>query len=426
MRYLTSVFPRKPIFYGWVIVAVAVASQVAGIPGQASFLTVFIDPLSNEFGWSRTFLSTASSLGVLISAGLVSLAGPILDRHGPRYLILIIGIGMSLGCLGVALSNSQAGFLLSYLVVRSFGAGVLVLTCTTAVSNWFVKKRGRAMSLTSLGFPIGIAIAVPLSQLLMSYVDWRTLWFLFAGLAACILIPGSFLLYRRPEDRGLLPDGQPLPSTAADNTPTAPAQSSVPEYNWKPRDAIKTPTFWIIAISMGIFSIAASGVTLHQMPFMLDRGMSPSAAAAMVGMYAVFSGVGAILGGFLADRIPVSIGLSCSFVSVAVSLMGFMLLPLPYGPLAYAVFFGYALGSKSSLEPVAWASYYGRLSLGTIRGVALPIEMLGLSMGPILGGAMYDYLGGYVPMFVGLITASIVCAIAIIMARAPKRQLGQR
>jgi len=341
--------------------------------------------------------------------------GPIIDKYGPRYIVIAIGSAISLGCLGVGLSTNRISFVISYLIVRSFGVGVVILTTTTAVSNWFIRKRGRAIALTSLGFPIGIMISVPISQYLLNILDWRTIWIIFAFVAPSVLIPSSVFLHRRPEDRGIYPDGELINSQKDYSIPNV----SIFEPTWTTKQAINTSAFWNLTLSMLVFSLSSSGVTFHMIPFMLTRGMELSASALIVSLYAICSGAGALIGGIVAERIDIKFGLSWAFISVTFGLIAFLILPIPIGPICYGVFFGSAQGSKLAMEPIAWADYFGRKSLGKIRALSTPFYMIGLAIGPVIGGITIDNLGNYTLMFAALIVASSICGGSVLMIKKP-------
>ena len=271
------------------------------------------------------------------------------------------------------------------------------------------------MAVTSLGFPIGIMFSVPISQYLLNFIDWRTVWIIFAVLAISILIPGSMFLHRRPEDRGMFPDGEFIYRNAVNSN----QYSNQFESNWSTKQALKTIAFWNLAISMLVFSLSSAGVTFHMIPFMLTKGMDLSTSALIVSLYGICSGAGALVGGIVAERIDVKLGLSWAFISVTFGLLGFLLLPIPIGPICYGILFGSAQGSKLAIEPIAWADYFGRSSLGKIRALSTPFYMLGLAIGPIIGGLTIDNLRSYTIMFVLLIVTSAFCSVSILMLKKP-------
>lgn len=406
---------KQPLFYGWVIIAVATVAMFATGPAQASVLSVFVDPIARELGWSRTLISGGVSLGTVLAAVAVVPTGPILDRYGTRIVIPAAGVVLGGAALGMSVVSTPFFFYVLMVLIRFTGIGVVMMASTVAAANWFVHKRGRATAFTMVGMALGIAAAPPVAQYLMQIYDWRTAWAIF-GVAIWLLVvvPGLVFLRRRPEDMGLYPDGGPPPACIPDSG--LPAEAGEPE--WSFREAVRTRALRLLLPAVLVSGMTAGGVTFHQVPFLLGKGLDPLSAAGVVSLYALFLGAGCLLSGLIAERAPVRFALVGSFVAGGVAIIA-LLLAQPVTIFIYSLLYGLSVGGRTTLEPVLWANYYGRSSLGTIRGIAWPVQIVGFAAGPVIAGLAYDLLGDYFRVFVMFAATGLISALLVLLARPP-------
>src|SRR6266851_4202644 len=281
---------RFPVFYGWIVLACLCCAGFARQGPAVATLSIFVEPLTREFGWSRTALSGAVSLGGVLAALVAPLIGPVLDRQGSRLVlcaaVLVNGIALML----LSLTGSLLTFYLLFCLARMNWAAPFELGLYGALNNWFVRRRAVASSVATLAQQAGL-VAMPLvAQLAILHQGWRTGW-LAIGAATLVIgfVPAWLLLVRRPEDLGLLPDG-----AAAQPDRSVPAPSTLvaaPEPAFSRRQALGTPAFWLLLLYTALVYPVQAGVSLHQAPYLIERGIDPTIAATIVSTFSVMSAV---------------------------------------------------------------------------------------------------------------------------------------
>ena len=274
-------------FYGWKIVGAAFLSRFSFASGNASVLGLFFTPLNSEFGWSRTAISVVLSLARLFEGLASPLLGPIIDRYGPRVPMVIGGILLSLGFVILSLVGNLWQFYLVRGVFMAFGFALTgMLVTNTAVSNWFIRRRGRAIATAGMGTNTGMLIIAPVTVGIIALWGWQAAWLFFAVLAwIVVVIPSAILMRRRPEDIGLLPDGDlPADSDTPDNPSrlSTAARAAAGEAIWTRREVIKTPAFWLLIIGISSSMLAFQGVNISIAPYAEDLGFGPANIAALL------------------------------------------------------------------------------------------------------------------------------------------------
>lgn len=389
---------RRP-FYGWAIVAVAFLALVAGTAAGPSAFSVFVQPMATDLGWHRSVLSAGLSLGTLVGAAVAPLVGSLVDRFGARTMLALAGLGLGVALLGLAAATTPLAFYAAYGLARAIDMSLITVGATTAVSNWFVRRRGRAMGLALLGSSVGLAIVAPLAQWIISTADWRLAWAVLGVGSTLVLTPAAWLIVRRrPEDYGLHPDGDAAPAVES-RPPAARGPSAVDGASWTLRAAVRTPAFWILVAATTAAFAAAAGISTHQVALLTDNGLPAATAASMVSVQAIAWMAGNVVWGFSAERLPASRALGLTFL-LGAGAAGLVVaadsLPLA---LAYAVGYGLALAGLETVESIVWADYFGRASLGAIRGFTRPFLLGGNAAGTFAAGLVYDLVGNYAPIF---------------------------
>jgi MFS family permease len=228
-----------------------------------------------------------------------------------------------------------------------------------------------------------------------------------------VVLPGVIFLRRRPEDMGLYTDGVE-PGVGGDGE--HPEVRKEPE--WRFREVVRTRALWLLLPAVLVSGVTAGGVTFHQVPFLLGQGMSPLSAAGVVSLYALFVAAGSLLSGVAADRVPVRFGLVACLAAGGVAIVA-LLVAQPATIFLYSLLYGVSVGGRQTLEPVMWANYYGRSSLGTIRGVAWPVQIMGFAAGPVIAGMAYDLVGDYLWVFGVFAVSSLGSALLVLLAKPP-------
>jgi MFS family permease len=402
---------RLPFYYGWVILGCLCCVGFSRQGPAVATLSIFVAPLTSEFGWSRTALSGAVSLGGLLAALSSPWIGPLLDRHGSRAILCIVVAINGILLMGLSLTPSLAVFYLLFCLARMNWAGPFDLGIYGAVSNWFVARRAFATSVATLAQTAGL-VAMPLiAQFAIVHDGWRRGWLALGVLTLVVgFVPCWLFLVRRPEDLGLAPDR--VPAAAA-----APAARLEPAYSR--REAVGTPAFWLLLLYTVLVYPVQAGVSLHQAPHYVERGIDPTIAATIVSTFSLMSAAASIVCGFLPRRLPVRYPLAAIAACLAVSSLVMLAIATPLEAFAGAALFGFGVGGILTLLPLAWADYFGRTHFGAIRSVALSVQVLAQAAGPLLSGALRDWTGNYQRSLECFTALSILAIVAALLARRP-------
>ena len=423
-RFFVQPIKNKTIFHGWHIVGVGFLAHSACAFFLSSTLSVFLKPLTADLGVSRGVFSLLQSGEYLIVAALAPLVGSLLDRYGAKWLMvsgaLVSGIGFLL--MG-RVEKFWQFLLLRWTLVTVGGAFMCHLVVNVTISKWFIRKRGRAIAIANLGQ--GIAkVSIPLvAASLFVWLGWRQTWVVFGLLIfVLILAPAFFFMRRSPEDVGLNPDGALGPytgdapgGTKAESAPTG-AHVQAGNVVWSRMEILRTGTFWLIATT---FSIA--GLNLHVFAYITDIGFLTFIAATVMSVIA-FTQLGSTsCWGFISERMDVRRATMLKFLIQASGLS----LALATHCLAfiYAGFFlyGIGLGGSNVLQEVIWANYFGRLSLGTVRGLSFLVILIFASVGPPFFGFLFDLTKSYFISFALFIVALLISALMTLFIQPPRK-----
>ncbi len=399
---------RLPFYYGWVVLACLCFAGFSRQGPALATLSIFIEPLTREFGWSRTAVSGAVSLGGVLAALVTPLIGPLLDRRGARLVLCLAVLVNGVALILLSLTPSLLVFYLLFCIARMNWAGPFDIGIYGALNNWFVERRAFATSLATLAQMAGL-VAMPLiAQFAIVHDGWRAGWLALGTVTLLVgFVPAWLFLVRRPEDLGLS-----LERTS--RAPTAPV-----EPRFSRAQAIRTPAFWLLMLYTVLVYPAQAGVSLHQAPHLVARGIGPPSAAAIVAWFSLMSGLAVLACGFLPRRLPIRFPMSLVGVLLALGALLMTRVAEPADGYLAATLFGLGVGGVLTLLPIAWADYFGRANFGAIRGLALSAQVLAQAAGPLASGALRDLTGDYalaLHCFAGLALLSAATALA---ARRP-------
>ena len=416
---IRSLARRLPFFYGWVIVGCTMCSGVVRQTAAVATLSIFLVPMTDEFGWSRAGISGAVSLGGVLGALVAPFIGPLFDRHGSRGLLIASAVVVSGCCIALAGTQGLLWFYVAFSISRMMFSAPFEIGTTSAVTKWFVRRRARAMSLLVMSTGVGLTVLPLVVAVAIAIAGWRTGWLTLAVIAIVFgVIPQWFLLVRRPEDIGLRPDGT-IPRAGS---PASPARATgADEISFTRTRALRTSALWLLMVyTLLVFPVQA-GMSLHQAPHLVERGISPTVAATIVSAFSLASALSSLVFGYLGDRVPVRAALASSAALMA---LGAIVMREIEGPLlgyTAAVLFGAGIGGILTMIPVAWASYFGRAHFGAIRGITLPAQVGGQAMGPLAAGVLHDMTGSYASGLTAFAVLSLIAAGVALIARAPRR-----
>jgi sugar phosphate permease len=381
---------RLPFFYGWVILACVCCAGFSRQGGAVATLSIFVEPMTRDFGWSRTAISGAVSLGGLLAAVSAPRLGRLLDRQGARAVLCSAILLTGLADMALSRTSSLLMFYVLFCIARMNFAGPFDLGIYGAVNNWFVARRAMATAIATLAQMVGLVSLPLIAQLGIVQGGWPAGWLAVgAAVLAVGFIPAWLLLVRAPEDIGLRPDRAPVPADPS-RLPPAP-----PEPAFTSAQALRTPAFWLLSLFTMLAYPVQAGVSLHQAPYLIERGLTPAVAATVVSAFSFMSGVGSLAFGFAPRRWPVRYALALVGL---LQLLGTLTMLGVHGPgraYAAAAIFGTGIGGLLTLLPITWADYYGRRSFGAIRGLALTGQVLAQAIGPVLSGFLRDWSGSY-------------------------------
>ncbi|HEX3246023.1 MAG TPA: MFS transporter [Chloroflexota bacterium] len=409
-----STASRSPtLFYGWVIVSVGVTAMFAAtFTGGAGF-SVFLQPMARDLEWPRALLAGGLSLGTLTGALVAPFFGALADRFGARLVLTLCGLGIALALAIVSTVTEPLPFLLAFGFSRAIDMGALNVAVSTSVSNWFVRQRGRALGIAMAGNAVGVVFLVPVAQWIITTVGWRSAWLILGGGTGLLLaVSAAVFLRHKPEDMGLEPDGNP--------TEKAPDGRTIPdEPSWSVREASHSRSFWLLVMANAFGQAAISGLTIHQAALLESNGVSASIAALAVSAYGLTWAIGSIAWGRLAERFPSNSALAVSFAIVAVCAFGAPHIHWDALALAFSLLYGLANGGKEALDALVWADYFGRRSVGGIRGLSRPFVIGASASGPVLGGLGYDFFKSYSTIVLLFSALAAIGAAAALVSRRP-------
>jgi MFS family permease len=419
-----SVAARLPFFYGWVIVAVVFVTMGVGVNARTAFSLLF-PPILDEFGWDRGVTAGAFSFGFIVSAALSPSLGKLMDRRGPLVVnelgAILIGSGLLLATL--VREPWQLYATLGMLV----GGGSVCLGYTGQalfLPNWFVRRRGLAMSIAFSGVGVGSIILLPWLQSLIGHAGWRAACLAMGIVVLVVLLPLNLLARKRPQDIGLEPDGDRSAHGTHARSPMAnvvdPAWAAI---DWTLGRAMRTSRFWWVALGYFCALFSWYAVQVHQTKYLVEIGFSPALAAWALGGVSLAGIPGQIGLGHLSDRIGREFVWAVgSFGFVATFLLLLMLRDSPTPALLYVMvatqgMLGY--GVTSVIGAIPAEIFQGR-HYGTIFGTLMLASIGGGAAGPWLTGVLHDMTGSYTIAFWISIGASMVSAVAIWIA-APRK-----
>lgn len=399
MRYLPGVFFPSPHFSGPRMVVASFVILFCSGPGQSFAFSVFQPFLLEEFGLSRGFFAMIYAAGSLLSAVVAAVAGRAADRYGIRATLVVASILMALACVGMAVSEGTVSLGFSLAVLRSLGQGTLVLLASLLMMQWYARRRGRAMSLASLGVHLSGVVMPFLVFSMIAMVGWRATYLWVAlFLVVVLLVVAGFLVRNSPEEVGQYPDGNEEPHEEL--------LSSGDRRVWG------SGRFWVLAVSLASAPFVTTALVIHQASIFGDRGISGEMAATMLSVLAAVAAVATLGTGVLTDRFGVRKVIRASLVAQIVS-VGLAISMRDGGILwIYAVIMGAVVGSSSVMNGVTWVRFYGREGLGAVQGSAGSVMLTAAAIAPLPMGLLRDLTGNHV---MGLTTCLLPPVLGLLL-----------
>jgi len=410
-----AIRPTGRVFYGWWMVLAAAGIQLlSGLLLMHSFGAYAVE-MQREFGWSKTLIAGAFAMTRVESGLLGPLQGWLVDRFGPQ---LILRIGLVLFAAGFVLFAATESIFVFYLSWALIAVGSSLggfATLTVAIVNWFSRHRAKAVAVSQLGFSLG-GLCVPVVILGLEHLGWRWTAALSAVAVLLIGLPLVQLVHHRPDARGEVVDGTAEPHPAA-------VRSSTPkDRDLTPREAMRTPAFWLISGGHALALLTVSATMAHLVAH-LTSGLRFTLLEAgfIVTLLTACQMSGQLVGGWLGDRYDKRLvcvgcmlahgaGFACLAYATSEALV-----------VAFALLHGFGWGVRGPLMVALRADYFGAASFGTIMGFSSLVAMFGMAFGSVFAGAMADYYGDFVMGFALLGAGSALGAVLFGVAKRPAR-----
>ena len=407
-------------FYGWVIVLAAGVKGSFNV-GSAVFATsIFLVPMQDDLGWSRTMIFGGLMVRTLGGGLLSPLVGPMGDHPwAPRVALPIGSVVFGVSFMLVKWADSPLEYYLAY---GGLGAIGLALTSNPimegVVLKWFVRKRASAITWMSIGAPTGVMIFPPVLAVLISAVGWRDAW-LWMGIGTIlVMLPLSLLVRTSPESVGLLPDGD-RPGDEVIDSPDG-RRRATSERSFTRGEAIRSKTFWILSLALVLSIIGLPGYQAHWVPYFQDIDFSRELAATALTVFGIFSIAARFLWGYLSARHDVKSLMVVQAVMAATGIVFILTVQNNVMLFAWAVYQGLTLAVFFQLQALLVVTYFGRAHIGAIRGAMFPFITLGSASGPMIIGALRDWLGSYTMPFILVIGLWLMAALVMYTVRPPK------
>ena len=391
--------------YGWVVVGAGAMMTCIAFGAMLS-LAVFLQPISDAMGWSRSGVSAAATIDFLCMGFAAFFWGALSDRFGTRIVVLAGSLLLGAGLVAASQATSLWQFQLSFGVLIGIAAGSFYAPMVAVASAWIEQHRSLAVALVSAGMGVAPLTVAPSASWLITTYDWRIAMLVIGIASWALLIPASLLV-------------RPAPQAAA---PSTTGGATAPEVQWTAAQAFRTPQFITLALAHFACCAAHSGPIFHMVSYAMICGIAPLTAVTVYSL-AGFSGLGGrLLLGAMADRLgakPVLVGgLFVQALSVAAY--------LAVGQLgefyALSVVFGLAYGGVMPLYAVLVREYFGARIMGTVFGAVSAFASLGMALGPLAGGWVFDTFHAYSWLYVGSFgigLAAVAVALSFPSAKRP-------
>ncbi|MFC1897215.1 MFS transporter [Chloroflexota bacterium] len=419
----------RKVFYGWWVVAAASFLYFQGIGGVFYGFSTFFNPLMAEFGWSRAALSGVFAIQRLEGGIEGLIIGPLIDKFGVR-MVMLVGIVISaIGFFALALfvnQNIMSLYLIfGVLVAMGFNAGYS-RPADTAAAKWFIRKRGMALAIVTAGGGLGGGVLVPAIAWVISQLGWRPAAITIGIMFLILGLPMLLIIRSKPEDIGLLPDGDKM-AEAIDRsrlgqpeTEGVVTDDSTKEINFTVKEALKTSAFWVYSAGMMLRGLVLSSIVIHEIPYLVDMGIGYQVAASILGNMVFMSIPGRLGAGWFGDMFDKRRIMFICCLLQAVGILIFINATSVGILYLFVVVYGLGYGGIIPLTHALQADLFGSKSFATLMGIRMALIVLPTIAAPVLIGYIYDVTQSYTVGFYGLMGAILLSGLLILLIRHPK------
>ena len=419
-----------PFYYGWIVVAASSTVVFARMAPAITTLTVLIFPISQQLGWSRTLIAGSVSAGAIASLVLSPVVGWLIDRFGARPVLVVSVLALGVAMISLAWATIPLTFYIAFAAGRVVFHTSAPIGSSTVAARWFVRKRGRAIGVIFLIGAVGGIVYTMVASLVVESYGLKTTWIVIGLMVLAISVAPSLLLVaERPEDIGLLPDGDESEVTPGKNETSIPdpvgvKETPLPEEDddsWLLGEAVRSGTFWLLVFMGFTCYFVHTSIGVHMGAYFRDIGLGATSAALAVSLSWSVSAIGSLVWGWITDRVQVRHAYCWMFLVQAVSTLYLMLAGGTIGVFLASALFGVVSAGSNVVPSVIYANYFGRLSLGKIRGLGEVGVLLGQATGPVIAGILFSRQGGYDTIFLVFVVLALTCSLLVLKAKPPVR-----
>jgi len=396
----------KRIYYGWWVVAGAFLLLFCAVGTQFYAFPVFFEVMVTEMGWARTQVALAMTIGTLVAGSMALLVGWLIHKIGLRPVMVCGAVIAGLGFVLLGTVTELWQFYLYYGLVLSVGiVGISIVPDMTAVESWFDRGKSTALGIATTGMGAGGVVMAPLAGWLISRYDWQTACLCMAGIVILVGIPIGAIIMRIPWERKL--------------TPEQAQQQGLQVGGATLGKALKQKLFWLISISAMLWYLAYMIGLTHQVAFAVDMGIDRVTAAGAVSVLCAFSIPGRLgfgkLGDIMDKRYVMMMAAGLQVAAFAILLKTTNLATL----YVYSALIGFGVGGLTPILPGLVADYFGRRQFGAVYGALDMVTVMGIMIGPIYGGWIFDTTESYSLAFLSGIVITLLAVILIYLAPKP-------
>ncbi|HBJ34675.1 MAG TPA: hypothetical protein DDZ51_07920 [Planctomycetaceae bacterium] len=384
------------LYYGWVIVPLAMLAMVANSPGQTLGISIFNEPIRQSLNLSHSQLGAAYTIGTLLGAIPIMYIGALMDRYGLRRSLLGLLSLFCVACLMTGAAQNWWTLTVAFCLLRMLGPGALSLVSSSILPFWFDRRLGTVEGIRSLGHAGSMALIPAVNLWLVSQFGWRGAYLFFGIGIWIVLFPVYWILFRnRPEDVGQKIDGGSVASKSHANARVKPAYHTVSEHDFTLQETLRTFAFWVAALGTAAFGLVHTALFFCLVPIYQERGLTEVHAATSMMTFAISMAVMQFIGGVLADRMKSPPLMAIGLAGTALGIVTLFFATHPLTAIAASVMMGATLGIHSGAVQPLWARYFGRLHLGKIRGMLTTMCIALSSLGPLIAGTVRDFTGNF-------------------------------
>jgi MFS family permease len=400
---------KSRIYYGWYIAAALAITETISWGIVYYAFTVFLKPMETELGWSRAELTGGFSLALLIAGGMAFPVGTWIDRHGPRGLMTIGSILASLLVVAWSQMNDLTTFYLVWAGLGVCAATIFYEPAFAVMAMWFRRRRSTALAIITFAAGLASTIFVPLSDVLLNHFGWRHAVLILGIVLAVTTIPlHALVLRRRPDDLGLLPDGEP---NRKDQQPTG--------INIALTDALRSRFFWLITLAFSLSYLSSAAIRIHFIPFLIDTGIDASTAALASGSIGLMQVAGRLVFAPLDTRFSGRVMVAGVFALQSLAMFILLIGSSPLLIVVFVVVFGASYGAATLARASMIAEQFGVVYYGRISSVMAIFLTLAGTSAPVGAGLVYDHFGSYQPILWIILALAIGATLVSILPSKP-------